>query len=304
MSTTKIKMTCPKCKKLFAIVKPEKPGTYRVACPHCQAVINLKLQPVEVKMQGTPAPQPAVPPQAPRPAAQPAPQPAAQPTSRPAAPQPVQPAKPNPVTTPEPPVTPPANTLTDLPLLGKVELTSRGKYVVKTPAVKGVKSRFACPKCGRAMVVDSKVTGKFYIKCAHCATPVAVMVNEPAPVEEAPSKKPTRKLEGDKVAERGQLTWGKLFSRKRHELRAGTTVIGRRDLELPSDLMFDDSTMSRRSVQLLVDARDGSCQLKVLSATNPVTVNGVAYPEGSSLYLTFNDTLKLGRTVIVYSKVK
>lgn len=273
MEREKIKVGCPKCKKPFAIIKPAAPGTYSVKCPHCQGVIRLQLRPVEVKMQQNAQQQNAQQQVAQQQNAQ---QPARQPAP--------------------------------LPFLGKPELSNRGIYVVRESAVVGVKSQFACPKCGKAVIVDSAKAGHFYVKCSHCGTATAVKVEEaPATAPGTPSDKPkktTRRMSNNTPAERGQLTWGSLFRRKRHELRNGSTVLGRKDDEQPSDLMFDDATMSCRSVRLDVDPTDGSCRLSVLHATNPVMVNGVVYPEGSSIYLTFNDKLKMGRTVIDYGKIK
>ena len=193
----------------------------------------------------------------------------------------------------------------DVPVLGKAELSNRGIYVVKEAGIAGVKSKFACPDCGEWVMVNSPKAGKFYAKCTHCGTPTAIKVEEQGEQGKAQvnEKKRTRNAAPDREMDRGQLVWGGFFSRKRHELRNGSTVVGRNDPEEPSDLMFDDPTMSCRSVLLEVDGKDGSCKLSVLRATNPVYVNAVNYPEGSSIYLNFGDTLKMGRTTIVYNKL-
>ena len=347
MSKEKIKVTCPKCNKAFAMNKPTAPGKYSMKCPHCQNVMELQLRPVPVKME---QPEPAAKPPQPKPSPAPAPNsaPAQQQTApkmkvacpkckkpfaivKPEAPgnyvvkcphcQGVirlrlgtdQEGKPQPAAQPapeEPVIQQPAaqqNKKDDenIPLLGKAMLSNRGVYVVKEKAVAGVKSQFACPECGRMVIVNNKA-GKFYVKCAHCGTPTIVKVEEEDSQAQKTDKvkKPTRKLNLNQPVERGQLIWGKLFRRKCHELRNGSTVIGRKDSEQPSDLMFDDPTMSCRSVRLDIDGNDGSCKLSVLHATNPVTVNGVSFPEGSCIYLNFNDTLKMGRTTIVYCKIK
>ncbi len=273
-------MKCPKCLKVFALVKPAQPGTYQVKCPLCQETITLRLRPVEVKME--------------------------QSTDNGNVPEgnnhggeeqlvqkaPADLGKEQKEDTP-------------VPVIGKAELTNRGIYVVKESAVVGVKGKFACPECGEWVMVNSPKAGKFYVKCTHCGTPTAVKVDEQAEQQTGKEKvkKRTRNATPDREADRGQLVWGGFFSRKRHELRNGATVLGRNDPEEPSDLMFDDQTMSCRSVLLEVDGKDGSCKLSVLRATNPVYVNAVNYPEGSSIYLNFGDTLKMGRTTIVYSKL-
>lgn len=351
MSSEKIKVTCPKCKKAFAMNKPAAPGKYGVKCPHCQNVIGLHIRPVPVRIEQPVAqPQPAAPtPPPPAPVQAPVQAPAKQSAPKikmtcpkcknpfaivrpeqpgkymlkcahcqgviclnlgtPQASQ-VQPksaaTKPAPSTTQKP--EPPQKEKDDeqIPLLGKAILTNRGFYAVKEKAVAGVKSLFACPECGEMVMVNLCKPNKYNVKCKHCGTYTIVKVIEEEPKTENAGKvkKPTRKLHSDQPVERGQLMWGKLFRRKRYELRNGSTVIGRNDREQPSDLMFDDPTMSCRSVRIDVDGTDGSCKLSVLHATNPVSVNGISYPEGSSIYLKFNDTLKMGRTVIVYSKMK
>ena len=259
MEAEKLKMKCPKCQKVFALMKPAQPGIYQVICPLCQEPITLKLRPVEVKVQEKK----------------------------------------------EAHEEKEEKEEADVPVLGKAELTNRGIYVVKEAGEAGVKSKFACPECGEWVMVNSPKAGKFYAKCTHCGTPTAVRVEEQKEhdKENAKAKKRTRNAGFSSEMERGQLVWGGFFSRKRHELRNGATVIGRNDPEEPSDLMFDDPTMSCRSVLLEVDGKDGSCKLSVLRATNPVSVNGVNYPEGSSIYLSFGDTLKMGRTTIVYNKL-
>ncbi len=265
MSNDKMIMACPKCKKQFAIVKPATTGMFIVKCPLCQSTIRLRLQPAQIRV-----PQP------------------------PAAP------------TPPPVPQPQAKSDEQIPLLGKPILSNRGVYFVKEPATAGEKSRFACPECGKTVVVNNDKPGKYYVKCVSCNTPTIVKIVEKESQTDTTekAKKPTRKLHGDKPAEHGQLVWGKLLRRKRYELRNGATLIGRKDDEEPSDLMFDDPTMSCRSVQIDVNYNEGTCKLSVLRATNPVAVNGVSYPEGSSIYLSFNDTLKMGSTIIVYSKLK
>lgn len=278
MSTDKMIMTCPKCQKPFAIVKPDAPGMFIVQCPRCQGKIRLRLQPAQVRM--------------------------AQPQSD-AAPQ-TTPTTTHEQQAPASAVQQQKDNNEEIPLLGKATLSNRGVYFVKEPATAGEKSRFDCPECGKSVVVNNDKPGKYYVKCAHCNNPTIVKVVEKENKTDKAGKvkKPTRKVQSDTTAERGQLVWGNLFRRRRHELRNGSTVIGRNDSNETSDLMFDDPTMSCRSVRIDVNANDGTCLLTVLHATNPVSVNGVNFPEGSSIYLNFNDTLKMGSTVIVYSKLK
>lgn len=54
MNMEKVKITCPYCKQVFAIKKPEKPGNYRIVCPNpnCKKGIRLKLVAHPIQMQG------------------------------------------------------------------------------------------------------------------------------------------------------------------------------------------------------------------------------------------------------------
>ena len=277
MNPEKLKTICPLCKQAFALLKPEEPGEYRVKCVHCQKNIKLVLRPVEVKLQdsqySTEEEKPKV----------------ESPDNNKTKSEKAKSEKPE---------------MEDIPVLGKAELSNRGVYYVKEPAIVGVKSRFACPECGEHVLVNGQKEGKFYVKCNHCGTQTAVNVIEQTSSEKKKVKKKTRTVNNEIDEDRGQLVWGNFFNRKHHDLRDGVTVIGRKDEAEPSDLMLEDPTISCRSVRLEVDGKKGTCKLNVLHATNPVCVNGVAYPEGSSIFLEFNDTLKMGNTIIVYNKIK
>jgi len=101
----------------------------------------------------------------------------------------------------------------------------------------------------------------------------------------------------------GILQWGGFFSRKRHTLRVGANIIGRKDSNSPSDLEFDDPEMSRRSVK--IDAiPDGNGHhtftITVLKALNPVTLNGQRIEQGSSFRLNHNDAIVMGKTSLTF----
>lgn len=88
----------------------------------------------------------------------------------------------------------------------------------------------------------------------------------------------------------------------RYRIGAGTVTIGRIDPVTLSDIMFDrDLEMSRRSVELSVIPTEYETVLKlrVLKATNPVTVGFHTLVEGETMAIHFGEVFTIGRTSIV-----
>lgn len=89
---------------------------------------------------------------------------------------------------------------------------------------------------------------------------------------------------------------------ERYSIGKGAITIGRLDPINVSDIMFDkDPEMSRRSVELSVIPTEFSTvlKLKVLKATNPVTVGFHTLVEGETVALKFNEVFKIGSTNIL-----
>lgn len=87
---------------------------------------------------------------------------------------------------------------------------------------------------------------------------------------------------------------------RRYQLSEGTTTIGRADADYPSDISVEgDDAMSRQSVAIIIED-DGSggydYRLKVLNATNRVSVNGQRVKQGDETYLEFGDMIQMGKT--------
>ena len=302
MEENKIKITCPLCKKAFLAVKPEKPGTYKVLCPNaeCAREIKVVLRPHELKLgQGNtnqsqqPAPQPE--------ASKPSPQPeASHPAQQPEVSQPAQqPEGDKPAQQPEG---------SKIHYVGKPEKTDKGIFLLKTPLVIGEKSAYTCPGCGKNIVFSPKTAGALAATCPACSTRTAfrAMPPTPEPTKEAPSSN-TRRHNPEMYAINGQkamLVWGSIFRPHKAEIKEGITWVGRNEPTAPSDVMIDDKYVSAHSFFIEKDSQRGICTLKVVHATNPVTVNGVECKEGNSVYLKFGDKIKAGKTILVLTKSK
>ena len=105
----------------------------------------------------------------------------------------------------------------------------------------------------------------------------------------------------------GELQWGGglLSSPQKVRLYDGTTIVGRKDAYTPSDISFIDPEMSRRSVQIDAEPRNGvmSFTLTVLKDLNPVLVNGRRVPQGMSVLLRSGMKIKLGQTTLTFKLV-
>lgn len=103
------------------------------------------------------------------------------------------------------------------------------------------------------------------------------------------------------------ITRKKLFGliAERYQLCEGKTVIGRDDADQPSDInIAGDETISRRSVEINVipDSYGYDYTLKVLSASNPVRVNGKRIERGQKVYIQLGDTITVGHTTLKFDE--
>ena len=105
----------------------------------------------------------------------------------------------------------------------------------------------------------------------------------------------------------GELQWGGGFMSSANKIRLldGSTVIGRKDPNTPSDIQFIDPEMSRRSVQIDAEPRNGvmTFTLTVLKDLNPVLVNGRRVPQGMSVLLKSGVKIKMGQTTLTFKLV-
>ena len=139
------------------------------------------------------------------------------------------------------------------------------------------------------------IVGPDYPQPERCDPPI---VSDPGETIPAPQK---RRLTN------AELYWGGGFMKSGYKMRllTGTTIIGRKDPVKKSDIQFNDPEMSRQSVQIDAEPRNGvmSFTLTVLKDLNPVLVNGRRVPQGMSVLLRSGVKIKMGQTTITFKLV-
>ena len=104
----------------------------------------------------------------------------------------------------------------------------------------------------------------------------------------------------------GRLSLVRLGADKEYfPLRLGENIVGRKDFSKPSDIQIDgDMTISRRSVRILVSPANGgyTYQLTVLSAANPIRLNGALVAEGQTVPMAVGASLLMGQTILRLEK--
>lgn len=274
MQMENINIKCQQCGKTLAIKNPGRAGIFQVACPNCQHQMKLQLKPRPLQMAND----------------------ASAATQQPTTGQ----------------TTDDANK-TKIPVLKDVVPEKSGKgYVVRTIVDTDKTYALHCACCGKPVIFKIPEAGLKGVRCRQCATLYYVKATTPNSEstttdnndEDTKEPKPETQPVNRKYITPGMLTWGKIFRRNKIVLREKTYILGRNDQGEPSDIMFDDSTVSRRSAQLQVEKRDGAYFFKftVLRAANPVFHNSKQLAEGESIYLRYNDTIQLGRTIINFKK--
>lgn len=103
-----------------------------------------------------------------------------------------------------------------------------------------------------------------------------------------------------------KLVLGRFLGKKEYILSKGIHYIGREDDVNNSDFAIKDKYASSRSVRIDVNENGGNIvyRLTVERAMNPVYHNSRELTVGDVVYLTYGDTLKLGKTLIKVQKVK
>ena len=86
----------------------------------------------------------------------------------------------------------------------------------------------------------------------------------------------------------------------------GHNLVGRDDSDTPSDININDPYISRKSVNIYVmkspEGTGHTFKLTVMKAANPVFVNSQQMHEGETIYLNYNDKIKLGHTVLTLKR--
>lgn len=264
MAERTVTIKCGQCGRMLKVKQPEAPGVYKVTCPKCQRPIQLRLQAKPLRIEGS--------------------QESAGHTE----------AKKQKV-----------------PMLTDIVAWKNGSYAVRPAVPVNTPYAFKCPKCGKMVLFKLPKTGVLGVKCRHCSSLSFVKgVNKK---ETKPSTKAQPKDDGvtnrvgkNKHPSPGVLSWGNIFNRKQFVLPEGTTVIGRKDSKRPSDIEFKDSEMSRQSVAIEVTLREKEYffKLTVKNALNDVLHNNKPIMVSESVYLNYDDSIKLGNTVINFKEKK
>lgn len=131
--------------------------------------------------------------------------------------------------------------------------------------------------------------------------------NKPKDEEEQPKRGPsTSDPQKPRPMTTAELQWGgSLFtSKSKRRLREGSNIIGRQDSSSPSDIQFIDPEMSRRSVRIDAERRNGvmNYTLTVQKALNPVYVNNQQIAEGKSVTLINGAKIVMGSTTLTFKK--
>ena len=169
----------------------------------------------------------------------------------------------------------------------------------------------ACPHCKQSIRITRPETpGRYKYSCPLCGESFAVSFK---PGEETTKDKQEETHVSRKLEDRDcYRTIGGLVEKRRgllgrsraYPLLEGTQSIGRRSDTMPSDVMFDDSCMSRHSVEITVERHTdvfGLCFVYVMTVIrqkNPVMHNGEEIGNGEEIILHLGDTITLGRTVL------
>jgi hypothetical protein len=103
-----------------------------------------------------------------------------------------------------------------------------------------------------------------------------------------------------------KLVLGRFLGRKEYELSKGTHYVGRLDSANNSDLAIKDKFASSKSLRIDVNENGGSLvyRMTVERAMNPVYHNNRELMVGDIVYLTYGDTLRLGKTLVKIEKIK
>lgn len=290
--------TNPECGKLFKMKYPGKPGYFKVSCPHCKSKVIVNMPDLSQSEEGLQENQPG--------------------GNAPAINNPGQQSNNGPeqvngnITPPQstirqehthqqqPPQPPhPQQQQQQQPQPQQPLDNSQKPAIAYADYPNGLKHFMVnddiiitCPHCkARKMRYTAKKEGTFTFTCPGCSGKVNVVF-----------VLPTQFISRENFnTKQWRLIQVKSFWRTiEYQLPLGEHTIGRFDMRKPSTIAIKgDSTMSRRSVSITaaVSQVDGfTYKLAVLSATNPVSLNGRQLATGEEVYLNLGDELTMGNT--------
>lgn len=203
----------------------------------------------------------------------------------------------------------------------------RQSVLVPAKMVKPGHNRVKCPKCPTYHEFDIPATEEDLLKCqmSGCDGKLKQLHgNDPYCCEKCGAKYSVT-LENGKIIKVSLLTdivgqgcifptdqyWSmklvlsKFLGKKEHILSKGTHYVGRADEADVSDFAIKDKYASRKSVRIDVNENGGNLvyRMTVERAANPVYHNSRELAVGDIVYLSYGDTLKLGKTLIKVQKI-
>lgn len=157
--------------------------------------------------------------------------------------------------------------------------------------------RFKCPHCQLPLAFRKPENGfGVSITCPRCNNAVRIKIREKT------IHLPEQGMEPAKVAHL-LIIDGPQADHRDYPLHQGGNIIGRDDPDTIQDIAIGgDITISRRSANIevgLIDGRGYSYLLKVLSAKNPVYVNGSPLYTGDGISLRTGDIIQFGSTKLM-----
>lgn len=168
-----------------------------------------------------------------------------------------------------------------------------------------------CTGCGMKLRIRNPLPGKHTFLCPHCKSEQSYAFSPENGAEKEPDKPvhtPTKVVPKGFSLSNGCLVQqrGRFMPNRRFVLNGAVTTVGREDEQLPSDISIkNDTAMSRRSVCITAESKPQGFlyKLTVLNATNRVLHNGCALSKGDSVYLSFGDSIVLGKTTFTFEKL-
>lgn len=184
--------------------------------------------------------------------------------------------------------------------LGEVEHVKDRLYSVKSTARVGCTYTLTCPVCGKTLTTTPSEEGLKHVRCDtdSCGVVIGYMaVRNTLPNVVSPQSK------------NGMLEWGGILSQNRYILHLGKNVVGRKDMDMPSDVEIDDpdAYVSRQSFEIFVCVDDDGGYRFILSVkrlTNPLYLNGNQMNVGESMDLKFGDVIQVGGIKLNFKECK
>ena len=157
--------------------------------------------------------------------------------------------------------------------------------------------------CNAKLIKPNRGDGIYSCVCHKCGQEYSLVIQGERVVK-VTMKTPTPLRSTRQAAMK--LVMGRFLGRKEHVLSKGIHYVGRLDEANSSDFSIKDKYASTRSVRIDVNENGGNLvyRLTVERALNPVYHNSRELTIGDVVYLTYGDTLQLGKTRIKVQKVK